>query len=443
MEILINPDRSRWTELCQRPSSDNPVVRERVEAIIERVKTRGDEALKALSLEIDHRPLDAIEVSQEEFDEAEAAVKMEVKHAIARAMANILAFHKAQLPIEVCVETMPGVKCWQRPVPIEKVGLYIPGGTAPLFSTVLMLALPARLAGCKTLVLCTPTGKDGKVAPEVLFSARSCGVEKVFKLGGAQAVAAMAYGTASVPKVDKIFGPGNQYVTTAKQILGGRVVAIDMPAGPSEVMVLADASACPAFVAADLLSQAEHGADSQAMLVCDSVDFAEKVKEEVLSQAARLGRMDYVQASLSKSRLFVLEDENERVDLVNAYGAEHLILSVQDPWRIADRITAAGSIFIGNYSPESAGDYASGTNHTLPTCGWAASYSGVNIDSFMRKMTLQELTPEGLQTLSKTIVTMAEAEGLDAHANAVRVRLAEGQAEAGEAKATEEKEGKR
>ena len=443
MEILVNPDRSHWTELCQRPSSDNPVVRERVEAIIERVKTQGDEALKALSLEIDRRPLDAIEVSQAEFDEAEAAVKMEVKQAIARAMANILAFHKAQLPSELCVETMPGVKCWQRPVPIEKVGLYIPGGTAPLFSTVLMLALPARLAGCKTIVLCTPTGKDGKVAPEVLFSARSCGVEKVFKLGGAQAVAAMAYGTATVPKVDKIFGPGNQYVTTAKQILGGRVVAIDMPAGPSEVMVLADASARPAFVAADLLSQAEHGADSQAMLVCDSVDFAEKVKEEVLSQAARLGRMDYVQASLAKSRLFVLEDENDRVDLVNAYGAEHLILSVQDPWRIADRITAAGSVFIGNYSPESAGDYASGTNHTLPTCGWAASYSGVNIDSFMRKMTLQELTPEGLQTLSRTIVTMAEAEGLDAHANAVRVRLAEGQTEAGEAKAAKEKEGKR
>ncbi|MBP5539528.1 MAG: histidinol dehydrogenase [Bacteroidales bacterium] len=450
MEILINPDRSRWTELCQRPSSDNPVVRERVEAIIERVKTRGDEALKALSLEIDHRPLDAIEVSQEEFDEAEAAVKMEVKHAIARAMANILAFHKAQLPNEVYVETMPGVKCWQRPVPIEKVGLYIPGGTAPLFSTVLMLALPARLAGCKTIVLCTPTGKDGKVAPEVLFSARSCGVEKVFKLGGAQAVAAMAYGTASVSKVDKIFGPGNQYVTTAKQILRGRVVAIAMHAGPSEVMVLADASARPAFVAADLLSQAEHGADSQAMLVCDSVDFAEKVKEEVLSQAARLGRMDYVQASLSKSRLFVLEDENDRVELVNAYGAEHLILSVKDPWRIADRITAAGSVFIGHYSPESAGDYASGTNHTLPTCGWAASYSGVNIDSFMRKMTLQELTPEGLQTLSRTILTMAEAEGLDAHANAVRVRLAEGQAEAGVTKpadegtqAAEEKEGKR
>lgn len=425
MEILVNPDRSRWPELCQRPSSDNPVVRERVAAIIERVKTQGDEALKALSLEIDRRPLDVIEVSQAEFDEAEAAVKKEVKHAIARAMANILAFHQAQLPREICVETMPGVTCWQRPVPIEKVGLYIPGGTAPLFSTVLMLALPARLAGCKTIILCTPTGKDGKVAPEVLFSARSCSVEKVFKLGGAQAIAAMAYGTPIVPKVDKIFGPGNQYVTTAKQMLGGRVVAIDMPAGPSEVMVLADASARPAFVAADLLSQAEHGADSQAMLVCDSEDFAEKVKAEVLEQAARLGRMDYVQASLAKSRLFVLDNENDRVDLVNAYGAEHLILSVQDPWRIADRITAAGSVFVGNYSPESAGDYASGTNHTLPTCGWAASYSGVNIDSFMRKMTLQELTPEGLQTLSPTILTMAEAEGLDAHANAVRVRLAQ------------------
>ncbi|MBO7510957.1 MAG: histidinol dehydrogenase, partial [Bacteroidales bacterium] len=362
------------------------------------------------------------------------------KHAIACAMANILAFHQAQIPGEVCVETMPGVKCWQRPVPIEKVGLYIPGGTAPLFSTVLMLALPARLAGCKTLVLCTPTGKDGKVAPEVLFSARSCGVEKVFKLGGAQAIAAMAYGTASVPKVDKIFGPGNQYVTTAKQMLGGRVVAIDMPAGPSEVMVLADASARPAFVAADLLSQAEHGADSQAMLVCNSVDFAEKVEEEVWAQAASLGRTEYVEASLAKSRLFVFDSEDDRIDFANLYGAEHLILSVEDPWRMADRITAAGSVFIGHYSPESAGDYASGTNHTLPTCGWAASYSGVNIDSFMRKMTLQELTPEGLRTLSRTIVTMAGAEGLDAHANAVRVRLEGEQTEAGEAKLTEEAE---
>ncbi len=432
MEIIVNPDRSCWQQLCQRPSSDNPLVRERVEAIIERVKTQGDEALKALSLEIDRRPLETIEVSPAEFDQAEAQVSREVKKAIARAMANIVAFHKAQLPSEICVETMPGVKCWQRPVPIEKVGLYVPGGTAPLFSTVLMLALPARLAGCRTVVLCTPTGKDGKVAPEVLFSARSCGIEKVFKIGGAQAVAAMAYGTRSVPKVDKIFGPGNQYVTTAKQMLGGRVVAIDMPAGPSEVMVLADDSARPAFVASDLLSQAEHGPDSQAMLVCGSVEFAENVKAEVLSQAASLGRMEYVKASLSKSRLFVLDREDDRVDLVNAYGAEHLILSVREPWRIAGRITAAGSVFIGHYSPESAGDYASGTNHTLPTCGWAASYSGVNIDSFMRKMTLQELSPEGLQSLSETIITMARAEGLDAHANAVRVRLSDPDCACGE-----------
>ena len=429
MEIIVNPDRSRWPELCLRPSSDNPLVRERVAAIIERVRTDGDEALRALSLEIDRRPLETIEVTPAEFDEAEAQVSRPVKDAVARAMANILAFHKAQLPREVCVETMPGVKCWQRPVPIGRVGLYVPGGTAPLFSTVLMLALPARLAGCRTIVLCTPAGKDGKVAPEVLFCARSCGVDAVYKIGGAQAVAAMAYGTQTVPKVDKIFGPGNQYVTTAKQLLGGKVVSIDMPAGPSEVMVMADASARPAFVASDLLSQAEHGPDSQAMLVCDSLSLAQAVKEEVLSQASRLGREDFIEASLSKSRFFVFDSREEMIDLANAYGAEHLIISMREPWQVADRITAAGSVFIGNYSPESAGDYASGTNHTLPTCGWAASCSGVNIDSFIRKMTLQELSSEGLGALSETIITMAQAEGLEAHANAVRVRLAENEEE--------------
>lgn len=429
MEIIVNPDRSRWPELCLRPSSDNPLVRERVAAIIERVRTDGDEALRALSLEIDRRPLETIEVTPAEFDEAEAQVSRPVKDAVARAMANILAFHKAQLPREVCVETMPGVKCWQRPVPIGRVGLYVPGGTAPLFSTVLMLALPARLAGCRTIVLCTPAGKDGKVAPEVLFCARSCGVDAVYKIGGAQAVAAMAYGTPTVPKVDKIFGPGNQYVTTAKQLLGGKVVSIDMPAGPSEVMVMADASAWPAFVASDLLSQAEHGPDSQAMLVCDSLSLAQAVKEEVLSQASRLGREDFIEASLSKSRFFVFDSREEMIDLANAYGAEHLIISMREPWQVADRITAAGSVFIGNYSPESAGDYASGTNHTLPTCGWAASCSGVNIDSFIRKMTLQELSSEGLGALSETIITMAQAEGLEAHAHAVRVRLAENEEE--------------
>ena len=424
MEIFVNPSRENWAALCLRPSSDNPIVRERVEAIVERVRRDGDKALKELSLEIDKRPLEEIAVSEAEFAEANARVSEAVQAAILRAKANIEAFHKAQLPREVCVETEPGVKCWQRPVPIARVGLYVPGGTAPLFSTVLMLAVPAKLAGCGKVVLCTPTGKDGKVAPEVLFCANICGVDAVYKLGGAQAVAAMAYGTSSVSKVDKIFGPGNQYVTTAKQLLGGRVVSIDMPAGPSEVMVVADESANPAFVAADLLSQAEHGADSQAMLVCTSEAFAESVKAEVLAQAATLCRTDYVQSSLSKSRFFVFANEADRVDFANAYGAEHLIVSVKEPWKFADRITAAGSVFIGNYSPESAGDYASGTNHTLPTCGWAASCSGVNLDSFMRKMTLQELSREGLQALSGTIVAMAEAEGLQAHANAVKVRLA-------------------
>lgn len=422
MEILINPDRSQWEALCERPSSDNPQVRERVEQIIARVKNDGDKALRELSEEIDRLPLPEIAVSAAEFEEAAEKVSPEVKAAIAQASANIAAFHRAQLPSELCVETQPGVRCYQRPVPIQKVGLYVPGGTAPLFSTVLMLAEPARLATCRKIVLCTPMGRDGKVAPEVLYAAQVCGVDQVYKIGGAQAVAAMAYGTESVCKVDKIFGPGNQYVTTAKQLLGGRVVSIDMPAGPSEVMVMADDSAQAAFVASDLLSQAEHGRDSQAMLVCNSREFAQKVQDEVLSQAASLGRMDFVNASLAKSRFFVFDNEADMIDLANLYGAEHLIISMQDPWRIADEIYAAGSVFLGNYSPESAGDYASGTNHTLPTCGWAASCSGVNIDSFMRKMTLQELTREGLDNLSDTIIAMAEAEGLQAHANAVKIR---------------------
>ena len=425
MEIFINPERASWAQLCSRPSAENAVVRQRVEAIIQRVREGGDEALRALSLEIDKRPLESIAVTPEEMAEAEAAVSPAVKAAIAEAKQNIEAFHKAQLPREIRVQTAPGVMCIQRPVAIGKVGLYVPGGTAPLFSTVLMLAVPASLAGCGEIVLCTPTGSNGKVAPEVLWSARCCGVDKIYKLGGAQAVAAMAYGTQSVTRVDKIFGPGNQYVTTAKQLLGGRVVSIDMPAGPSEVMVMADADSNPAFVASDLLSQAEHGPDSQAMLVCDSREFADRVKAEVERQASALSRTDYVAASLSKSRFFVFDDEADRIAFANAYGAEHLIISTREPWRIADAITVAGSVFVGQWSPESAGDYASGTNHTLPTCGWAASCSGVNIDSFMRKMTLQELTPEGLEGLSKTIVTMAQAEGLQAHANAVLVRMAD------------------
>ena len=424
METYLNPARETWAELCSRPSNANPVVRERVEAILQRVREQGDEALRQLSLEIDRRPLEQIEVSPEEILEAEVRVSADVKRAVAAAEANIRAFHEAQRPREISVETAPGVRCIQRPVPIERVGLYIPGGTAPLFSTVLMLAVPASIAGCAEVVLCTPTGADGKVSPEVLYTAAYCGAQRIFKLGGAQAVAAMAYGTQSVPKVDKIFGPGNQDVTTAKQLLSAGTVAIDMPAGPSEVMVVADGSAPASFAAADLLSQAEHGADSQVMLVTPDEATAAAVQAEVARQMAALPRAAYVQQALDKSRAVVFPDVQDRVDFANAYAPEHLILAVQDPWGFAARITAAGSVFVGAWTPESAGDYASGTNHTLPTCGWARSFSGVNLDSFYRKMTLQELTPEGLRGLADTIVTMAEAEGLQAHADAVKVRLA-------------------
>ncbi|MCR5351524.1 MAG: histidinol dehydrogenase [Bacteroidales bacterium] len=423
METYLNPSRESWAELCRRPASANPVVRERVEAILQRVREQGDEALRALSLEIDRRPLEQIEVSPDEIAEAAGCVSEAVKRAVAAAEANIRAFHAAQQPREISVETAPGVRCIQRPVPIGKVGLYIPGGTAPLFSTVLMLAVPANIAGCPEVVLCTPTGADGKVNPEVLYTASYCGVKRIFKLGGAQAVAAMAYGTQSVPKVDKIFGPGNQYVTTAKQLLSAGTVAIDMPAGPSEVMVITDGSSPASFAAADLLSQAEHGADSQVMLVCPDEATAAAVQAEVERQTTALPRAAYVQQALDKSRAIILSRAEDRVDFANTYAPEHLILATRDPWALAEKITAAGSVFVGPWTPESAGDYASGTNHTLPTCGWARSFSGVNLDSFYRKMTLQELSPEGLRTLADTIVTMAEAEGLQAHADAVKIRL--------------------
>lgn len=424
MEIFINPKRELWSGMCRRPSSDNGPVRERVEAIVERVRNDGDAALRALSMEIDGIRIDGLEVKGDEFDEAERLVSEEVKAAIKAAANNIEAFHKAQMPATVEVETSPGVRCIQKACPIRRVGLYIPGGTAPLFSTVLMLAIPAKVAGCGETVLCTPVSRvSGKVSPEVLYAARYCGISRVFKVGGAQAIAAMAYGTGSIPAVDKIFGPGNQYVTTAKQLLGGRQVAVDMPAGPSEVMVLADSEARPDFIAADLLSQAEHGPDSQVMLVCDSAGLARKVMDEVEKQAETLPRMDFAKESLSHSRAVVFDNTSDMVDFANLYGPEHLIVSMEDPWKIAAGITAAGSVFIGNYSPESAGDYASGTNHTLPTCGWAHSHSGVNIDSFIRKITFQELTEDGLKGLAGTIVTMTEAEGLAAHANAVKIRM--------------------
>lgn len=422
MEVFNNPSPSTWDALCQRPTADNTVVKERVRAILARVKEKGDQALRELSLEIEGKPLEAIQVPEDVIEKADEKVSPEVKRAIQKARENILTFHQAQQPREIRVETAPGVTCIQRPVPIGRVGLYIPGGSAPLFSTVLMLAVPARLAGCPEVVLCTPAGKDGSISAEVLYTARLCGVDRIFQLGGAQAIAAMAYGTESVPRVDKIFGPGNPYVTTAKQILSADTVAIDMPAGPSEVMVLADASTPAAFAAADLLSQAEHGPDSQVMLVCDAADTCQRILAEVERQTSALPRSAIALEALKKSRALVMPLEEDRIAFANLYAPEHLIITTENPWSVADRISAAGSVFVGLYTPESAGDYASGTNHTLPTSAWARSFSGVNLDSFYRKMTLQEITREGLKGLSDTIINMAQAEGLQAHANAVKVR---------------------
>ncbi len=423
MKTYVNPPRSEWPSLFRRAEQDNGAVTERVKEIVARVEREGDAALFDLAERIDGVRLSTLAVSDAEFAEAERAVKEDVKAAVEVAVSNISAFHRAQMPQQVRVETMRGVVCVQRPVPLRSVGIYIPGGTAPLFSTVLMLALPASIAGCAEITMCTPCDREGRVAPEVLYAARRCGVTRVFKTGGAQAVAAMAYGTESIPKTDKIFGPGNRYVTIAKQIVSGRCVSIDMPAGPSEVMVLADVSARPEFVAADLLSQAEHGRDSQAVAVCDSEELAAAVTAEVGRQARRLARAEFVDGSLAGSRVVVLPDRADMIDFANGYAAEHLIISLRDAWGAVAEIDAAGSIFIGNHSPESAGDYASGTNHTLPTSGWARSCSGVNIDSFMRKMTIQELTPEGLASLALVITAMAEAEGLQAHAEAVRIRM--------------------
>ena len=425
LKKYINPSRSDWAELCRRAEQDNSLIAERVAAIVDQVINFGDAALLALAAEIDGVQLPQLQVTAAEIEQASRDVSDDVKTAIEVAVKNISAFHQAQMPREVRVQTMPGVECVQRPVAISRVGLYIPGGTAPLFSTVLMLALPAKIAGCGEVIMCTPTDKQGRVAAEVLYAAQRCGVDKIFKVGGAQAIAAMAYGTGVIPKVDKIFGPGNRYVTIAKQLVSGRNTSIDMPAGPSEVMVMADESADVRFVAADMLSQAEHGRDSQAIVVCNNEALADDVAEEVERQAAALSRGEYVKESLAHSRAIVFDCRADMIDFANTYAAEHLIVAMQDAWDVVDQITAAGSIFVGNYSPESAGDYASGTNHTLPTSGWARSCSGVNVDSFMRKITIQELSQEGLKSLSPTIVTMAAAEGLEAHANAVRVRTSE------------------
>ena len=423
MKRFINPDRGQWETLTERTMTDDAVIEQRVVGIIARVRENGDKALLELAAEIDSVDLSAgIEVTAEEISLASQAVSEELKTAVADAYTNIYAFHSAQKFDSVDMQTAPGVRCVQKPMPIQRVGLYIPGGSAPLFSTVLMLAVPAKVAGCPEVILCTPCGKDGKVAPAVLYAASYCGVDRIFKVGGAQAVAAMAYGTETVPCVHKIFGPGNRYVTKAKEIVS-REVAIDMPAGPSEVLVMADDTAVPAYVAADLLSQAEHGPDSQVILVCPDEVIADKVEAEVQIQLEALPRKETALKALENSRVIVIPSLDEQIEFVNAYAAEHLIISMNDPWSVAERITAAGSVFVGNYTPESAGDYASGTNHTLPTSGWARSMSGVNLDSFIRKITYQEITKDGIRALGKTIVTMAQAEGLDAHANAAIVRM--------------------
>lgn len=428
IKTYINPPRSRWKDLTARCTSDNSGIAVIVSGIIAEVRASGDKALRDISARIDGYAPPSFEMDADTRRKIAANVPQPLREAIMLAKSNIEKFHRAQMPAPVDIDTMPGVRCVQRAVPISRVGLYIPGGKAPLFSTVLMLAVPARLAGCRDIVLCTPAGSGGKVAPEIIYAADICGVDHVFTIGGAQAIAAMAIGTDTVPKVDKIFGPGNRFVTTAKQMLGATDVAIDMPAGPSEVMIVADATANPEFVAADFLSQAEHGDDSQAMLVCDSADIGADVERAVERQITALPRRSTVEKALANSRIIVLPSRTDRLDFANLYAPEHLILSIRDPWEAAASITAAGSVFIGNYSPESAGDYASGTNHTLPTSGWATACSGVNIDSFMHKITYQELTRDGLSALGETITAMAHAEGLDAHANAVSVRLKGGEA---------------
>lgn len=418
----VNPARGEWPVLVERRLSDDGIIAERTAAIIDKVRIGGDEAIREIVRTIDGVELNALEVTEEERREAFGLVPQELKDAIAKAVRNITVFHMAQRFEPVETETVRGVLCVQRAVPMQRVGLYVPGGTAPLFSTVLMLAIPAKVAGCKEIILCTPANSEGKVAPAVLFASMVCGVDKVFKVGGAQAIAAMAYSTETIPSVDKIFGPGNRYVTKAKEMVSNRV-AIDMPAGPSEVLVMADEMAIPSFVASDLLSQAEHGVDSQAILVCSNEEIADAVCTEVVTQLQQLPRKEMAAKALENSRVVILSNPDERIEFVNMYAPEHLIISTKDPWGISARITAAGSVFIGNYSPESAGDYASGTNHTLPTSGWARSHSGVNLDSFVRKITYQEITPEGMRSLGDTIVAMAKAEGLDAHANAALLRM--------------------
>lgn len=425
MKIFKHPQPCEWADIVERPHMDVSSLSATVNTVLQDVKTRGDEAVKEYEEKFDHARLTDLAVSQDEMDEAERLVSADLKEALILAHANIERFHAAQDFQSIKVETAPGVTCWQKSVPIEKVGLYIPGGTAPLFSTVLMLATPAKLAGCEEIVLCTPPNKEGKVHPAILVAARIAGVSKIFKAGGVQAIGAMAYGTQSVPKVYKIFGPGNQYVMAAKQQVSLHDVAIDMPAGPSEVCVIADAHADAKLAAADLLSQAEHGIDSQVLLICTEERKMEEIREQVERQLEALPRRDIAAQSLANSRLVLVNDTREAMALSNAYAPEHLILATDDYEQLAELVVNAGSVFLGKYACESAGDYASGTNHTLPTHGYATAYSGVNLDSYHRKVTFQHLSRKGVESIGKAVVTMAENEQLEAHANAMRLRMSQ------------------
>jgi histidinol dehydrogenase len=424
MKTILYPNKKNWQEILQRPVIDQPGLIDRVKPILTDVKANGDDAVKKYTLQFDKVAIHSLAVNRAEIDDATRMLPVALRKAIDIAAENIRRFHEKQCTEAEIIETMPGIKCWRRSVAIEKVGLYIPGGTAPLFSTVLMLGIPAKLAGCTEIILTTPPLKEkNSLHPAVLYAAQLVGVTRIFKAGGAQAIAAMAYGTETVPKVYKIFGPGNQYVNCAKQLVQLDGVAIDMPAGPSEVCVMVDDTCNPSFVAADLLSQAEHGVDSQVLLVCTIREIVEKVLGEIEKQLKDLPRRDLIAETLKNSSAVILQHSDEMIDLVNEYAPEHLIIATRNAKETAGKIINAGSVFIGNYSPESAGDYASGTNHTLPTNGFARSYSGVSVDSFVKKITYQEITKEGLLQIGETVEQMAAAEGLDAHKNAISIRL--------------------
>lgn len=423
MKVIKYPAKEEWSEIVKRPHLDVSQLNATVQGVLDDVKNHGDEAVKRYEEKFDHAHLDSLAVTEAEIEEAEKMVSQKLKDALHLAHHNIAEFHHSQKFDGVKVETCPGVTCWQKSVAIEKVGLYIPGGTAPLFSTVLMLATPAKIAGCKEIVLCTPPNKEGKVNPAILMAAKIAGVSKIFKAGGVQAIGAMAYGTESVPKVYKIFGPGNQFVMAAKQQVSLHDVAIDMPAGPSEVCLIADETANPVFAAADLLSQAEHGFDSQVFFITTSEKVLDDVKNEVEVQLERLPRKEMAQTSLDNSKFILVKTEEEAIDLCNTYAPEHLIIATANYEQLAEKVVNAGSVFLGNYACESAGDYASGTNHTLPTHGYALAYNGVNLDSYNRKITFQHLTEEGIRNIGNAVVTMAENEQLEAHANAMRLRV--------------------